>query len=257
MPARDWIVSAAANESKDLHKQGVYLRYRMHIIDAKRDVVRDVIESKDGSVARLILKSGHALTPEEDRAERDRLNSLIADPAAFAKHHKGDDEEKKVADNLIKLMPDAMIYTYVPGQPQVQNSSSASQIVIDYKPNPKFVAPNFEAEGLSGLMGRVWIDAQSRHVVRMEATIFQPINLGWGMLAHVYPGGTLLLEQTSVGEGRWIYSRFVEQVNIRALMVKSVHVHQDITASDYQALPGPIPYKDAIRILLSTPLPEH
>ena len=229
----------------------------MHVVDAKGDMVRDVIESKDGTVARLILRSGRPLTPEEDSAERDRLNAMIDDPAAFAKHMKGDVEERKIADGLIRLMPDAMLYSYVPGQPQVQSSSSAAQVVIDYKPNPRFSAPNLEAEALSGLKGRLWIDTQSRQVVRMEGNLFQSVNLGWGVLAHIYPGGKLMLEQTNAGDGRWIYSRFVEQVDVRALMVKTVHVHEDVTASDFQKLPTAMTYQDAIKLLLSTPLPSH
>jgi hypothetical protein len=256
-PARDWIVATIENELKALHKEGSPLRYRMHVIDAKGDMVRDIIESKDGTVARLILKSGRLITPEEDSAERDRLQSMIDNPSAFAKHMKGDAEEKKLADSLIRLMPDAMLYSYVPGQPQVQSSSSATQVVIDYKPNPKFNAPNMEAEALSGLQGRIWIDTQTHQVVRAEGNIFQSVNLGWGVVAHVYPGGKLLLEQTNAGGGRWIYSHFIEQINVRALMVKTVHVQQDVTASDFQILQGPISYQDAVKLLLSTPLPTH
>ncbi len=39
-----------------------YLRYRMETVNEKGNQVRDVIESKDGTVARLILKDGKPLT---------------------------------------------------------------------------------------------------------------------------------------------------------------------------------------------------
>ena len=42
----------------------------METINEKGHQVRDVIESKDGTVARLILKDGKPLTPEEDKGER-------------------------------------------------------------------------------------------------------------------------------------------------------------------------------------------
>src|SRR5580704_12742908 len=50
---RSWAVDAVANELLVLNHPGSYLRYRMHIHDEKGDQVRDVIESKDGTVARL------------------------------------------------------------------------------------------------------------------------------------------------------------------------------------------------------------
>jgi hypothetical protein len=151
-------------------------------------------------------------------------------------------------------MPDAMIYTYVPGQPQTGKNNGALEIVLNYKPNPKFSPPSTMAEALTGLEGRVWIDAKSRYVVRMEGTIFRGINFGWGMLAHIYPGGKLALEQTNAGGSRWIFTRFNEQITARALMVKSLNVKADIETSNFQTI-DPMSYQDAIHLLLSTPLP--
>lgn len=252
---RSWVVAASANELIALHHPNSYLRYRMHVIDSKGDQIRDVIESKDGSVARLILKDGRPLTDDEDKAERQRLNDMIASPSDYFKHVKNDGEGRKLADQLIRLMPDAMIYTYAPGQPQT-GRTVGMEVVLDYKPNPKFSPPTTPAQALTGLEGRVWIDARSHQVVRMEGTIFRAVNFGWGMLAHIYPGGHLMLEQEDAGGGRWIFTKFDEDVSVRALMVKTIHVHTNVEAGSFQTLPGPIGYQDAVRMLLETPLPK-
>jgi hypothetical protein len=252
---RSWAVDAVANELLVLNHPGSYLRYRMHIHDEKGDQVRDVIESKDGTVARLILKNGRPLTPEEDQAERDRLNAMIAAPAAFLKHVKNEETGRKTADDLIRLMPDAMTYTYVPDQPQLASHPDLT-IVMDYAPNPSFKPPTTLSQGLTGLKGRVWIDAKSRRVVRIEGTVFQSVNFGWGMLAHIYPGGKLVLEQTNAGGDRWIYTHFTERVTVRALMVKTLNVNNDYDASGYQTITEPMSFQDAIKLLLNTPLPH-
>ncbi len=109
LPARSWVVEVAANELVALHHPGSYLRYRMHVHDEKGDQVRDVIESKDGSVARLILKEGRPLTDAEDKAEQDRLNAMIAAPADYYHHVKNEESSRKIADAMIRLMPDAML----------------------------------------------------------------------------------------------------------------------------------------------------
>ena len=254
-PPRSWVVDAAANELIALHHKNSYLRYRMETVNEKGSQVRDVIESKDGTVARLILKDGRPLTPEQDEGERERLNDMIASPAAYAKHVKNGDSEKKMADTLVPLMPDAMINTYTPGQPQSGRNGGALEIVLDYKPNPKWVPPNTEAQALTGLEGRVWIDAKTRYVVRMEGTIFRGVNFGWGMLAHIYPGGKVVLNQTDAGGDRWIFTDFSMQLNVRALMVKTLNIHSTAKASGFQTL-EPLSYQDAIHLLLSTPLPN-
>jgi hypothetical protein len=57
-------------------------------------VVRDVIESKDGTVARLIMKDGKPLTEEQDKDERERLNDMIASPAAYFKHVRNGESQQ-------------------------------------------------------------------------------------------------------------------------------------------------------------------
>jgi hypothetical protein len=129
------------------------------------------------------------------------------------------------------------------------------EVVLDYKPNPDFKPPTTTAEALTGIQGRAWIDANNHHLVRMEGAVFRPINFGWGMVARIYPGGKLVLEQADAGNGRWIFTHFTEDVTVRALMVKTMNVHETVEASSFQTLPGPISYQDAIHLLLNTPLP--
>lgn len=255
-PPRAWVVDAVANELVDLHHPNSYLRYRMHVVDTKGDRVRDVIESKDGSVARMILKDGRPLTEDEDKAERKRLEDMIASPSDYAKHIKDDASGRKMADELMRLMPDAMIYTYTPGQPQTGTNRGALEVVLDYKPNPKFSPPTTASQALTGLEGRAWIDVKSHQLVHMEGTIFRAVNFGWGMLAHIYPGGHLVLEQAHVGGNRWIFTHFEEKVSVRALLVKTINIHTKVDAGQFQTLPGPMGYQDAIRVLLNTPLPS-
>ncbi|QNI38063.1 hypothetical protein [Edaphobacter albus] len=256
IPPRDWVAGAVENELKAIHDKSSYLRYRMHIVDTKGDQVRDVIESKDGTVARLILRDGKPLTEEQDKAERERLNNMLRDPQGFAKHVKNSESGKKIADQLIRLMPDAMLYTYAPGQPQTGKNPGITEVVIDYVPNPKFHPPSTTAEALTGLKGRAWFDPKSRQVLRLEGNIFRGVNFGWGMLAHIYPGGQLTLEQADAGNGRWTYTHFRERITIRALMVKTLDIKTDVDAWNFQEVPL-MSYQEAIQLLLNTPLPTR
>ena len=257
-PAKVWATEASEHELKIIQYNSPYLRYRIHMIGAKGDQVRDVVESKDGTVARLIYKENRPLTPEEDSAEHERLQAMIDSPAAFAKHIKGDQTGKKTAVDLVKLMPESMIWSFTPGQPQrpsVIERHGEPEVVIDYTPDPKWNPPNTTAEALTGLRGRLWVDAKTHRMMKLEGSIFQGVNFGWGILAHIYPGGEVSLEQTRVSDERWIFSHFVEHVTIRAMMVKTLHESSDIQASNFGEI-GAMSYQDAIHLLLSTPLPK-
>ncbi|RZU39843.1 hypothetical protein BDD14_1238 [Edaphobacter modestus] len=256
IPPRSWVVDTTAKELEALNYRDNYLRYRMHVVNAKGDQVRDVIESRDGTVARLLLRDGKPLTEQQDTDERERLTDMLKDPDAFAKHVKNSQSGKKVADQLIRLMPDAMIYTYAPGQPQTGKHPDTTEVVIDYEPNPKFHPPTTTAEALTGLRGRAWIDSKTKVTLRVEGQIFRGVNFGWGMLAHIYPGGHLVLDQADAGNGRWIFTRFTERISVRALMVKTLNIQSDVEAWGFQPVPS-MSYQDAIRQLLNTPLPVH
>ncbi len=254
-PPHSLITDVAKNEIRAIQHPDSYLRYRIRTEDRKGDRIRDTIESKDGAVARLIFKDGKPLSDEEEKAERDRLNDMLSSPSEFAKHIHNDQTGKKLAIDLIQLMPDAMTYTYAPNQPQIAAAAPGRQIVLDYTPNPKWSPPSVTAETLTGLRGRMWVDAASHQLLRMEGEIFQGVNFGWGMLAHIYPGGKLSLEQTSVGGDRWIFTRFVEHIKVRALMVKTLNEDSTVEASAFQVVTHALTYQEAIQQLLASPRP--
>jgi hypothetical protein len=257
-PARNWALECANNEVLVVQHPDSYLRYRFHEVDEKGDRIRDQIETPEGSVARLILRNGHPITAEEDAAEKDRLKAMIDSPSAFARHIRREQDNKKMGINLIKLLPDAMLWSYTPGQPQLPNHGVGDPglVVLDFKPNPQWSPPKMEAEPLTALQGRVWIDPHSRQMVHLEGNLFRAVNIGWGMVAHIYPGGSAVVQQTNAGGGRWIVEHIVEQLTVRALMVKTVKQRLVYDTSEFQAVPA-MSYQQAIRMLLAAPLPSH
>jgi hypothetical protein len=270
VPARAWAEQCANNEVLVIQHPNSYLRYRLHEVNEKGDQVRDQIETPDGSVARLIQRDGRPLTTEEDAAERDRLNYLIEAPSVFTRHIKGEQANKKLGIDLLKMMPDAMLWSYAPGQPQPPGQFASDKaargtddlplVVLDFKPNPSWSPPNIPAETLTGLEGRIWIDRRTQRMVHLEGDLFHAVNIGWGVVAHIYPGGTVTLHQVSApsppGVDRFIVDHIVERLTVRALMVKTVKQQVVFDTSDFRPV-APMSYQQAIKILLETPLPNH
>ncbi len=243
---------AAANEVKLIEYGASYLRYQVHTQDAKGDQIREVIESRDGSVARIFKRDDRPLTAEEDAEEQSRLKEMLDSPDAFRKHIQKDQSGKKMAVDMIKLLPEAMLFSYTPGQPQRGDKPAGEpdELVIDFKPNPKWNPPTMISQALTGLEGRCWIDAKTHHLTRLEADLFQGVNFGFGIFAHIYPGGKFVLEQEPVGDGRWIVDRFTEHVTVRAMMVKTIRENTELVATEFAAVP-PMDYQEAIRQLLA------
>lgn len=250
---RVWIDAAAANEIHIINEEGNFpLRYRMRKVDARNDITRDMIESRDGTVARLVQRNGKPLTPAEDAAEVARLNSLLHSPKEFFRHQERSVSARNYSIQIVHEIPKAFIFEYAPGQPQTP-STTGPQVVIDFRPDPAYHSPSMVTNPLTGVAGRLWIDRTTRHVVRIQGRVTRPVDVGWGVVARVYPGGTVEFEQTRAGGDRWAYSHLHQDLTIREMMVKTAHQHATMDAGNFELLPAPLSYQDAIHLLLATP----
>ena len=248
-----WAQDVIRNEIKVIDSSDkVPLRYRQRRVGAKGDTTREIIVSRDGNVGRLVEKDGQPLTAADDADERERLNDLLASPDDFLRHHRKDLETRESVTKVVGLMPQAMIYSYATGQPQLKGSQG--EVVLDFHPDPNFHPPTMFAECLTGLEGRVWIDPRTRTLTRIEARVLRPVNMGFGILAKIYPGGTLALDQVNVGEDHWMYSHMDEHVTARVLMVKNYPENTVVTSWDFRPMASRPSYQDAIRELLAMPV---
>ena len=246
---RDWAVLASNNEVLAIDHAGSALRYRVHTVDAKGDRLRQIVECTGGTVSRLLAINGQSLTSDQDAEERKRLQDLAADPDTFAHHSEQDSKAKTLARDLLHLMPDAMVYTRVPAE-DGHSASGSPTLAFDFSPNPQWHPPSTISEALTGLHGRVWVDARSGYVEHMRGEVFRPVNFGFGMVAHVFPGGRVDFTQADVGEGRWIYSHFAQRLRVRALLLKTINIDTTIDATDFHPIAASLTYQQAIAMLL-------
>jgi hypothetical protein len=253
VPAKTWAEAAAANEQRVIQDDGQFpLRYRIRKVDLKTDTTRDVIESRQGAVARLVQRNGQPLSVAEDAAERERLEGLLDSPKDFIKHHKRDETTRNYSVQLVGELSKAMVFSYAPGQPQRPNFGMP-QVVLDFTPDPNYKPPTMISQMLTGLEGRAWVDRKSLRVLRIEVHVVRQLDIGWGVVAKVFPGGTIELEQTNAGGDRWTYSHLRSNLTIREMMIKTVQQKTAMDAADFKLLPAPVDFQDAIRMLLATP----
>src|ERR1700722_19131729 len=70
------LVRRAVQHRMDAAQTHHPLRYLLRKTDEERDTSKDIIETNDGDVARLVALNGQPLSAEADRAELDRLHTL-------------------------------------------------------------------------------------------------------------------------------------------------------------------------------------
>jgi hypothetical protein len=244
------VVDAVKYQLDDFQHSTWGLRYRVHRQDEKEDTERDLIESREGNVARTLTRHGKPLTPEEDAAERQRLEAITA--ADMARRRRQTESNEKYGVELIEALPQAMLYTLTPGQPQLAQGEH-TQTVYDFAPNPHFHPKTTTESVLPCLAGRVWIDSETHHLIRIEGNVVQNVNLMMGILARVYSGGTISFEQHPVGGGHYGYTRLDIDVKLRELMVKVMPYRATYNATNQTYLSSAPTFQDAVKLLLARP----
>lgn len=221
-------------------------RYVLRKVTTTADTTRLIVETQDGDVSRWIGSGGKPLSAEDEKNEIQRLHDLDQNPSLQARHHRNEVRDIERMQKFMHLLPNAFLYTYSGSVEQNGNK----WIRIRFAPNPKFSPPDFESRMLTGIRGEVWIEPAELRVARIEGDIFTPVDFGWGLLGTLYPGATILIQQTPASCCGWRLQHMHLHLLGKELMVKSLHVEVDETAWDYQAAPRDWKYHDAVHWLL-------
>jgi hypothetical protein len=239
----------AQNELANTYGRRAPLRYRVRKLNAKSDSTKEIVETSDGGVARLIAIGGRPLSVEQEQQEVERLHALDADPAIEAHRRRNELRDAERIVKFTRLLPNA--FTYQSTGPV--GTTGDAMIRLTFTPNPKFTPPDFESRILTGIRGEVWIDPQDRRVVRIQGRIFRTVDFGWGIIGSLYPGATIQIEQSKTSACGWQMTHLGLHLEGKELMFKSLHIVVEETAGNYQPVPPEWSYKDAIRWLLQIP----
>lgn len=239
------VKNAAFNElhARDTHP----FRYTLRKDDNGKVTTKEIIETKDGDVARLIAVGDRPLSPDAESAEIQRLQTLLAHPEIQAHRKKNEQADANRANELIRLLPTAFLYHYE----GMVDGPDGPCYRFSMQPNPGFHPPDREAEVFAGMAGELWIDKNQLRMVRLNAHLIGDVEFGWGIVGRLYKGGTILVEQKDVGENHWEQSLL--RLNLRGtiLIFKSLVIDTTETETNFEPVSADWTYQDAVRALLS------
>ena len=241
------LVRRAIQNREDAARTHRPLRYLLRKTDDHRDTTKDIIETDQGDVARLIAINNQPLTPEANQAELDRLNTLANHPEIQEHRHQREQKDADRVNRLMRLLPDAFLYRDQGTTPCP--SSGATCHHLTFSPNPSFEPPDVEANIFRGLAGELWIDQAQERLTRLDAHVIANVDFGWGILGKLDKGGTIQLEQSDVGNHDWELTALKLNLKGKALMLKSLDIQLTEQATHFSQVPPGVDYRKAIQLL--------
>jgi hypothetical protein len=243
-------LATESRAAQDLSHASHPLRYRLRKTSPRLTSTKEIVETRDGDVARLLSIDDQPLSPTGEQQEQARLQALVDNPGLQQHRKQSQDSDTARALKVLHVLPTAFLYEFAgPG-----TSSTGPVEKFNFKPNPHFDPPDLETGILTAMAGEIWIDPVEERVVRLAGTLQQDKDFGWGFLGELDKGGSVEIEQADVGDHQWRIVHLKLVMNGRVLFkAKNSNSMQEYT--EFVPLPADLSYKQAIEMLRANSWP--
>jgi hypothetical protein len=221
------------NELKQSLDSGALYSFKQRTEKPKGTTTKQMVETPDGVIGRIVLKDGEPLTPDEQKKEDERINRLL-DPSQMRDKRKEQKEDEERTRTMVRAMPDAFIYKY---QGTETGKNGQELVRMHFTPNPKFNPPSRETLVFQGMEGDMWVDPHAMRMAKIDGTMTRDVTIGWGILGRLDKGGRFIVEQGEVAKGHWDTTKLALDFTGKALIFKSIRIKSTDTFSDFRPVP--------------------
>lgn len=238
----DYVRQILQHELDAQNNDHTHWRYRFHREDEKGSQDRDVIDAKEGQIARTLLINGQPLTAEQRANDDARMKKLVDDAGERAKRAKRekDDEDKLIA--MFKAIPDAFVFKY--------DGEENGQVRLTFFPSPRYDPPTRELQVFRSLAGKMWMDRAAGRMARMEGSLFEDVTFGWGLLGRLNKGGMFAVVQRDVGQGHWDVVALDISMYGHAVIFKTLNIKQKQRVTDFHRVSDNLTIAQAYQLLV-------
>jgi hypothetical protein len=207
--------------------------YRLRRETPEGSSTRDIIDTRDGLVSRLIATNDRPATAEERAKDDRRLQNLLAHPEEQRKRKQRQKEDAEQVRKLLRALPDAFLYEYDGAEAGPHGELAR----LKFRPDPKFDPPSRETIIYKGMQGTMVVEPGDLRLVRIDASLVEDVTLGWGLLARLNKGGRITMEQSLLPDGEWVTIRMTLDFIGKAFLFKALRIKQKQSISEFRPAP--------------------
>jgi len=244
----DLVEVAIQNELNSADVIDVRWRYLLDKeVDGKLET-KEVIETKFGSVDRLIAVAGKPLAETQQRDEIKRILRLSHDPDEQRQLEQGQRKDAQQSRAFLEIVPSAFRF---------EDTSKAGDLVkIAFKPNPRFKPSSREGKIFHEMAGEIWIDSKERRITRIQGQLTNSVKFGGGFLGHLERGGHFTVERAEIAPGNWEITKMDVDMQGKALLFKTISIKQKEVHRNFERVPRDLTIANAAAFLLKDSSPQ-
>ena len=215
--------------------------YRLEKEQNGKKRVEEIVETKEGSVSRLLSINDLPLTAQQQREEEQRVGELMTSRSSQQKLRRGLEAETLQGRRLFKILPDAFVFSYAGGEGNLAK--------LSFSPNPSFHPPSLETRVFHDMEGEMWIDCKQERLAGFDGHLTQTVKFGFGLLGHLDKGGHFEVRQAEVVPGHWDMTFLCVEMTGRALMFATIGVQKKENHRDFHRVSDDLTLMQAVDIL--------
>lgn len=246
--AQALVQRALANEVSAAGEKNHPMRYQLRKVTPHLTTTKEIIETADGDVARLIGANGKPLNGSAEQKEMARLDALAANPADQNRRKQSETADADRAIKILRALPEAFVYRYTgPG-----TSGTGAVETYTFTPNRNYSPTGMETQILTAMTGKISVDPAAQRVVHLEGHLQRSVDYGLGIIGRLNKGGWIALDQAPVVDGRWRTVRLQLAMTGRILFfTKTYDLLEE--ESDFAPVSEELKYRGAIAMLKKDP----
>ena len=217
--------AVAAEFEADRTDKSVWVYHETNITPDK-NAVYTTIETPQGTLRRLAELNGHPLSPQADANETHRIQNYVNDSSAQAKARKAAEHDDAQAAELLRMLPDAFIWT--------RGGETDDLITLNFRPNPDFDPPDMQSRVMGVMAGQMMISKDGHRIRTLRGTLTNDILIGFGILGKLNRGGTFDVERRMVGDGHWQITETHVHIGGHALLFHNIGQQEDDVKTDWK-----------------------
>src|ERR1700691_2449917 len=176
-------------------------------------------------IEKLVRKDGKDLTPDQARKEQDRVNKEVVKISQPG--YKSPEEKDDIT--VARLL---QIVSF--SRPRRVSLNGRDTIAFDFAGDEHAKTHGRDEEALKKVSGTIWVDEADREVSRMSATLDENYHIGFGLLASVAKGSTMVFDQALIRNEAWLPTAIAIHLQARALLVAGIRADVNIRFDQYK-----------------------
>lgn len=225
----------------DTNDHSVHI-YHVHYTEPGKDQYSIKFDTPHGTLARITKLNGQEI-PLSVQAQK--VQDYINDPSLQAKKRRSSQHDDEQSAEMLKMLPNAFIWTVKSQTPQ--------EITLSYRPDPNFDPPNMQDRVFAAMAGEMVIDREQHRIKVFRGELIHDVTFGWGILGRMYKGGTFEVIRQQLSPHVWAITQTHIHINGHILFFKQINENEDEVDSDFQPAPPGLTLEEAYHDLIKLP----